>query len=370
MNFSTIDICAGIGGIRRGFELTGRFYNILSAENDKYASITYEHLFGEDPFDDITTEDFKQKVKALKYDVLMAGFPCQPFSRAGLKEGFNNDTKGTIFNHIAYLIEISRPKAIFLENVDHLVTHYKGQTFKKIIHVLEEKLNYKIIGVYRDSNGQITYNTRDFIRNSRYFGVPQNRPRTYIIGFDRCYFGQKVDYLNSELPKEGYNLNYKDINDILDKGVPLRYYLSSGYYNTLKKHKEREKGRGNGFGFKIINEANIEQPIANTLLATGGSGKERNLIIDVIDGVAGKTVPGKKSGINNDCVRTLTPNEWGKLQGFVNYAFINENKKDTFSFPKEVSVTQQYKQLGNSVTIPVIQSMAEYMLECFEKLSN
>ena len=370
MRFSTIDICAGIGGIRRGFELTGKFNNILSAENNKYACITYKHLFGEDPFNDITTDKFKRKVKELKYDVLMAGFPCQPFSRAGLKEGFSNDTKGTIFNHIAHMIELSKPKAIFLENVDHLVTHQKGETFKKIICILEKELNYRIIGVCKDKDGGISYNTNDFIRNSKNFGVPQNRPRTYIIGFDRCYFGEKVNYLNSYPPKEGSYLNYIDINDVLDKEVPLRYYLSSGYYNTLIKHKEREKKRGNGFGFKIINEVNIEQPIANTLLATGGSGKERNLIIDVRDGVAGKMVPRKKSGINKDCVRTLTPNEWGKLQGFVNYAFINKDNEDTFSFPKEISVTQQYKQLGNSVTIPVIQSMAEFILECFEKLGD
>lgn len=369
MKFSTIDLCAGIGGIRKGFELTGKFFNVLSAENDKYACMTYKHLFGDDPFNDIATEDFKKKVKDLKYDILMAGFPCQPFSRAGLKEGFSNDTKGTVFYHIASIIKISRPKAIFLENVDHLVTHQKGQTFKTIIHILEKELNYKIIGVNNNNkSGEITYNTRDFIRNSRYFGVPQNRPRTYIIGFDRKYFGEKVNKLNNELPKEGNYLQYKDIYDILDEDVPLRYYLSSGYYNTLIKHKEREKNKGNGFGFKIINDSLTEHPIANTLLATGGSGKERNLIIDIREGIAGKMVSSKKTGLNEDCIRMLTPNEWGKLQGFINYAFMNQHKDDTFSFPDDISDAQQYKQLGNSVTIPVIQVMADFILESFKML--
>ena len=131
--FRTIDLCAGIGGIRRGFELTGFFRNVLSAEKDAWACKTYEHIFGENPNNDVTCQDFKLLVERTPYDVLLAGFPCQTFSRVGLEEGFENEEKGKIFHHIAEIIERTRPCAFLLENVDHLVTHDKGSTFKFII---------------------------------------------------------------------------------------------------------------------------------------------------------------------------------------------------------------------------------------------
>lgn len=368
MPYTTIDLCAGIGGIRRGFELGAGAINLLSAENDIYASRTYEHLFGDNPFNDITNENFKNQVEDLEYDILMAGFPCQTFSRAGLQEGFDNTTKGIIFNHIAEIIRRTRPKAIFLENVDHLVTHQKGQTFATIINKLENDLNYKIMGVTRDINGEVKYNPKDFIRNSKKFGVPQNRPRTYIMGFDRSYFGTEVNQLCRELPKEGRHIYYEDIFEILEDNVPLRYYLSQGYFNTLINHRDRENQKGNGFGYRILNEEGQEHPIANTILATGGSGKERNLILDPRDGIAGQMVSNKQSGLNDRCVRMLTPTEWGRLQGFINFAFVNEAGEDRFSFPPNISIAQQYKQFGNSVTIPTIQCMAEFMVECLEQL--
>ena len=142
--------------------------------------------------------------------------------------------------------------------------------------------------------------------------------------------------------------------------------MSQGYLETLEKHAIREKNKGNGFGYRIVNLENIEHPIANTILATGGSGKERNLILDKTNGkkYAGKMYGQKQTPINNKFVRVMTPMEWGKLQGFVNYAFINKKTgEDTFTFPSEVSDTQQYKLFGNSVTIPVIEQMASIILE-------
>lgn len=166
------------------------FTNVLSAEVDKWACMTYEHMFGENPENDLTSEAFKNTVEQTPYDILLAGFPCQTFSRVGLGEGFENEEKGQIFFHIADIIKRTRPCAFFLENVDHLVTRDKGATFRRILDVLETELKYKIVGVEQLEDGELSYNSKCFIRNSRDFGVPQNRPRTYIIGFDRERYSQ------------------------------------------------------------------------------------------------------------------------------------------------------------------------------------
>ena len=369
MKYKTIDLCAGIGGIRRGFELTGRFENVLSAENDAFACIMYKHLFGEDPQNDVTSEEFKRKVEETEYDVLLAGFPCQAFSRAGDELGFEDKTKGTIFFHLVDIIKRTHPKVVFLENVDNLVRHNNGDTFETIINCLEKELDYKVVGVDGcvGLTDAITYNPRAFIRNSKNFGIPQNRPRVYIIAFSREYYGSAVDAVNNNMPEYGEETIYNDLNEVLQYGAEDRYYLSSGYFDTLIKHKKREHDKGNGYGYRIVNAPGIEKPIANTIMATGGSGKERNLIIDWQDDIPNKEVLGKKSPLNSECVRNMTPDEWGKLQGFINYAFI-ENGVDTFSYPENLSDAQKYKQFGNSVTIPVIKKMAEFILECLDRL--
>lgn len=364
--FRTIDLCAGIGGIRRGFELTGLFRNVLSAENDAWACKTYEHIFGENPSNDVTSEDFKILVERTPYDVLLAGFPCQTFSRVGLEEGFENEEKGKIFHHIAEIIKRTRPCAFLLENVDHLVTHDKGATFKFIIEELEVRLKYKVIGVSHNENGEPIYASKDFIRNSRNFGVPQNRPRTYIIGFDRERFcPELLTLLPTQLPRERAQRIYNDLNDLLERNVEAKYYMASGYLETLKRHRERQEGKGNGFGYRVINGDGITSPIANTLLATGGSGKERNLIYDPREGIGGTEIKGKKTPLNNEGIRVMTPTEWGKLQGFINYAFLDENGIEGFSFPDGIPNAQLYKQFGNSVTIPAIEEMARFIAECF-----
>ena len=188
MPLRTIDLCAGIGGIRKGFEMTGQFENVLSAEIDRFACMTYEHLYNENPYNNLTSDEFKNRVEGIEYDVLLAGFPCQTFSRAGREAGFDDEEKGIIFNHIAEIIERTRPRGIFLENVDNLIRHDGGNTMRTIIERLEVTLNYKVIGVFYDDDGQPVYDGRVFVRNSRYFGVPQNRPRTYIMAFDKEYY--------------------------------------------------------------------------------------------------------------------------------------------------------------------------------------
>lgn len=370
MPFNTIDLCAGIGGIRKGFEMTGHYHNVLSAEIDRYACLTYEHLFGDNPWNDITTDAFKKSVAKTPYDVLLAGFPCQTFSKAGLEEGFDNQEKGIIFNHIAQIIERTRPRAIFLENVDNLIRHDEGRTIQIIINRLEVELNYKVIGVHYDNSGLPRFDGRDFVRNSRHFGIPQNRPRTYIMGFDRHRYGKKaVEYLPDILPDHNDLHLYNDLNDLLEFGAEPSFYMSSGYLNTLINHRIRQKNKGYGFGYIVVNKPGINHPIANTIMATGGSGKERNLVYDPQEGIANAVIPTKASPLNDKGIRFMTPREWGKLQGFIGYAFV-ENGIDTFSFPQSISNCQKYKQFGNSVTIPVIETMARFMTNCFKELGE
>ena len=169
--YRVIDLCAGIGGIRRGFERSLGAETVLSAEIDDYACKTYEHLFGQNPKNDLTTDEFKALVAEADYEILLAGFPCQTFSRVGLGEGFGCEEKGQIFFHISDIIERTRPAAFFLENVDNLVTRDKGRTFRTIINELEIKLKYKVIGVTITEDGTPSYVSKDFIRNSRAFGV-------------------------------------------------------------------------------------------------------------------------------------------------------------------------------------------------------
>lgn len=367
--YKTIDLCAGIGGIRQGFYMTGAFENVLSAEIDEYAAKTYEHLYGEKPLSDLTSEEFKKVIKESEYDVLLAGFPCQTFSSAGLKKGFNDETKGTIFFHIADIIRRTRPKAVFLENVENLLIHNSGKTMETIVRVLEEDLNYKIIGVQKKADGEYEYSRESFLRNSKYFGVPQNRPRVYIMAFDRGLYGSRIELLKDSLPFDsGTKIAFESLDDVLEKDVPINYYLSSDYLETLKRHKNAQNKKGNGFGFCVVNDSKRKEKISNTILATGGSGKERNLVYQPREDYAGKKIPSKRSPINEEGIRVMTPNEWGRLQGFIGYGFVVDGK-DLFSFPEGLSDAQKYKQFGNSVSIPVIKSMAEFMLECFKTLN-
>ena len=370
MKYKTIDLCAGIGGIRKGFELTGSFENVLSAEVDPFAAATYKHLYHEDPTNDITSDEFKQVVDSVEYDVLLAGFPCQTFSRIGKQLGFRDTTRGTLFFDIADIISRTKPRAVFLENVENLVSHDGGNTIETIIKTLEDELEYRVIGVTLDEGGNYKYNRSSFIRNTKDFGLPQNRPRAYIMAFSKEKYGKAIKLLNQQLPTGNEHTIYKDIFAILDTNVDDKYYMAQGYLDTLKRHKERNNKKGNGFGYCVVNQKKEAHPIAYTILATGGSGKERNLIYQPKDDIAGKMIGTRKTGLNSEGIRIMTPNEWGRLQGFVGYAFVDKDGNDSFSFPGGTTDGQKFKQLGNSVSIPVIETMADFMLGCFKILEE
>ena len=368
MKYKIIDLCAGIGGIRRGFELTGRCENVLSCEVDKFACKTYEHLYGENPLNDISSKKFKSLISNVDYDILLAGFPCQSFSSVGKREGFKDVLRGTIFFHIAEIIEKTRPKAFLLENVEGLISHDKGKTFKTIVETLLFQLNYHIIGIQKNLVGDGFYFERkNIVLNAKNFGLPQNRPRVYLVGFDEKRYENSLKNLKFKvLPqKRRKKAIFNDLKDVLEKNVDNKYYLSQGYLESLKKHKSKQKSKGNAFGYEIVNTD--EKSIANALLASGGSGKERNLIYDPRNGISGINVKNKKTPLNSEGIRIMTPNEWAKLQGFLGYGFKSEND-EAFSFPDDISDTQKYKQLGNSVAIPVVREIAGRIVESLDYL--
>ena len=353
--YKTIDLFSGLGGIRRGYELTGRFHNVLSADIDKYACEVYRHLYNEDSYNDVTSEEFKNKVENTDYDVLLGGFPCQAFSIAGLQKGFADETRGTLFFDIADIIKRTNPKSFMLENVEGLLKHEKGNTFKTIIKVLDE-LNYKVVGV-DIKNGEVIYNAKDLVRSTKDFGIPQKRARIFIMGFRKDII--PMNYVFPNLPDHSDTKIYNNLYDLLEEKVDSKYYLSDKLLTTLKNHRASHASVNSGFGYIVVNEG--ENPVSNTIMATGGSGKERNLIRQYVKEYDNLLV-GRGNKINNEGIRNMTPTEWGKLQGFINYGFV-ENGVDKFSFPKGISDTQQYKLFGNSVSIPVIKAMAEYMIE-------
>ncbi len=321
--FRAADLFAGIGGIRLGFELTfkDQIIFVYANEINPYSCQTYEANFGDTPFGDITKVNPKD---IPDFDILLAGFPCQAFSIAGKKRGFN-DTRGTLFFYLAEVLRIKRPDAFLLENVKNLKNHDKGRTFQVIRDILTKDLKYNI---------------HFKILNAKNFGVPQNRERIYIVGFR--------NNLKFKFPK---NLDIPvKIDDILEDKVKKSYYLSHEYLTGLKNHRARHEAKGNGFGYEV----RPREGIANAIVV-GGMGKERNLVRDVILPNAWKQEGDDIQLRNEEGIRKMTPREWARLQGF----------PDSFKFP--VSMTQSYKQLGNSVAIPVIKEIA---LEMKKSLNN
>jgi DNA (cytosine-5)-methyltransferase 1 len=287
------------------------------------AKKTYEANFGEIPFGDITKEEIKQFIPD-EFDVLCAGFPCQAFSIAGKRGGFE-DTRGTLFFDVAEIIKRKQPKAIFLENVKGLINHDKGKTLKTVLHVLREVLGYFV--------------PYPQVLNAKDFGVPQNRERIFIVGF-RADLG--IDRF--EYPKPlNQHTTFRDVKE--RNPVSVKYYLSETYLNTLVNHKKRHESRGNGFGYEII----TDDGIANAVVC-GGMGRERNLVYD--PGIEDFTpVTHIKGAVNRQCIRRMTPREWARLQGF----------PDNFIIP--VADASAYKQFGNSVAVPVIQAVASEIIK-------
>ncbi|MEY4322301.1 MAG: hypothetical protein RL410_82 [Actinomycetota bacterium] len=318
--FTFIDLFAGIGGMRIAFQnLGGRC--VFSSEWDRFAQTTYSTNFGELPFGDITqisTSDIPS------HDVLVAGFPCQAFSIAGKRGGFE-DTRGTLFFDVARIIKDKKPKAFLLENVKGLMNHDGGRTIDTILRTLREDLGYFV--------------PDPRIMNAKHFGVPQNRERVFIVGFKSKAAADRFQYPN----KSGKE---HSISEILEtKAVGAKYYLSDRYLQTLIDHKERHATKGNGFGYNILKNSDV----ANAIVV-GGMGRERNLVVDKKQK---NLIPTTKiqGSVNTQGIRRLTPREWARLQGF----------PDNYLIP--VSDAQAYKQFGNSVAVPAIGATAKQLLK-------
>lgn len=326
-----IDLFAGIGGIRLGFEnaFKENSETVFVSEWDLYAQKTYLANFQkpEKIAGDITKIDEKE---IPPFDVCLAGFPCQAFSLAGQRKGFNDNYKGicrgTLFLDVARICEYHKPKVIFCENVKGLVIHDKGRTFKVIKSTFE----------------QLGYNVFSQILNSKDFGVPQNRERIYIVAFRK-----DLNVENFLFPAA--TDSSKKIKDIIEeKPVSAKYYLSTTYIQTLIRHKARHEALGHGFGYEIRSLDGTAGAIV-----CGGMGRERNLIVDKRQTDL-TPVTHIKGTVNTDGIRKMTPREWARLQGFPD------------SFKLVLADTHLYKQFGNSVTVPVIQAIAEKIKEVLD----
>lgn len=328
----SIDLFAGIGGIRLGFDQAfgENIKTVFVSEWDEYAQKTYKANFVDD-FElngDITKIDEKD---IPNFDICLAGFPCQAFSLAGKRKGFNDDYKGmsrgTLFFDVIRICAEHKPKVIFCENVKGLTLHDGGRTLKIILETLK-------------SIGYVPFKS---VLNSKNFGVPQNRERIYIVAF-------REDIAPREFNFPETIDDAKRLKDIIEaKPVPVKYYLSDVYLETLKRHKARHEEKGHGFGYEIRSWEDVSGAIV-----CGGMGRERNLIIDKRQKILIPTTH-IKGEVNKEGVRKLTPREWARLQGF----------PDTFNLP--LADVHLYKQLGNSVTVPVIKEIA---LKIKEVLNN
>lgn len=296
-NFKYIDLFAGIGGMRIPFdELGGEC--VFTSEFDKYAQQTYEANFNEMPDGDIRNIDLEQ---IPKHDLLLAGFPCQAFSHAGLKKGFD-DTRGTLFFDIAKILKMHKPKAFLLENVKGLKSHDGGYTFKKII----------------DTLNSIGYQTLEHqVLNARDFGLPQNRERVFIVGF-----WKNTNFYFPKAPKTETRLG-----SILQKRVKDKYTISDKLWTSAIKRKERAISKGNGFSYKLFNRDSIYTSTLSARYYKDGL----EILVEQ----------------KNKNPRRLTPLEARRLQGF----------PDNFVIP--VSDTQAYKQFGNAVPVNVVREIAK-----------
>ena len=303
--FTFIDLFAGIGGMRIAFDKAGGRC-VFSSEWNKFSQKTYKTNFGDIPDGDIT----KIKAKDIpNHDILVGGFPCQPFSLAGVsskkalgrKHGFEDETQGTLFFDIVRIIREKKPKAFLLENVKNLKSHDKGKTFKVIMKKLQQDLEYDVHVKIVDASSV----------------VPQHRERIFIVGFKK-----PMDFKFPKMIDKRPTLA-----DILQKQVDEKYTLKDGTWNSLQRHKKKHQEKGNGFGFNLVTNT---KEIAKTLSARYYKDGAEILIAQ------------KK---NNP--RKLTPRECASLMGFPK------------SFKIEVSDNQAYRQFGNAVVVPVVKEIAK-----------
>ena len=339
--YRSIDLFAGIGGIRMGFEeaFGDEINTCFVSEWDLYAQKTYSANFSTPFVTDsagIKKTEIAGDITVIKeadipsFDICLAGFPCQAFSIAGQHQGFEDDyhgiCRGTLFLDVARICDYHKPKVIFCENVKGLTIHNRGRTFK-IIRQTFEDLGYKVF--YK-------------VLNSKDFGVPQNRERIYIVCFRDDIAPETFEFPTGCKGKSS-------IREILEDETPsVKYYLSTVYIDTLKKHKARHEAKGNGFGYQIRDLDGIAGAIV-----CGGMGRERNLIVD--DRLTDFTpVTHIKGEVNREGIRKMTPREWARLQGFPD------------NFKLELADTHLYKQFGNSVTVSVIREIAKKIKEVLD----
>lgn len=317
-NFTFIDLFAGIGGMRLAFEEAGGEC-VYSNEWNKFSQQTYMANFGDMPDGDIT----QVNADAIPdHDVLVAGFPCQPFSIAGVSKknslgratGFADKTQGTLFFDVCRILEAKRPKAFMLENVKNLCSHDKGKTFKVITESLNE-LGYEVF--YKVIDGQAF--------------VPQHRERIIIVGFDRERYGSFFDFEFNIIPKEPKPV----IADILEKEVSEKYTLSDKLWIYLQNYAAKHKAAGNGFGYGIAPLDGVSRTLSARYYKDGSE-----VLIE-------------QDGKNP---RKLTPRECARLQGF----------PDSFAIP--VSDTQAYRQFGNSVVVPLMAAVAKLIINKINEL--
>lgn len=305
-----IDLFAGIGGIRLGFEKAGAKC-VWSNDYDKHAAVTYTANFGEDDF---VLEDIKKipSSNIPDFDILCGGFPCQPFSIAGISKknslgrpnGFADQTQGTLFYEIVRIIKEKKPKAFFLENVKNLERHDRGRTFSVIKDTLES-LGYSFYHKVIDAKAV----------------VPQHRERIFMVGFRNRNLDFSFPEIRDKKPV---------IKDILEKDVPEKYTLTDHLWNYLQKYAEKHKAKGNGFGFGLVDFNNYSRTLSARYHKDGS---------EIL-------IPQK-----NNNPRKLTPRECARLQGF----------PDTFKIP--VSDTQAYRQFGNAVAVPIIELIAKEIVK-------
>lgn len=321
--FKFIDLFAGIGGMRLAYEHAGG-QCMYSSEWNKYSQKTYFANFGELPDGDITKVDARS---IPDHDILVAGFPCQPFSIAGVSKkkslgratGFEDKTQGTLFFDVCRILKAKRPAAFMLENVKNLKSHDKGNTFKVIMDSLNE-LNYEVFTAILDGQHY----------------VPQHRERILIVGFNRERFGNHIDFSFDITPAEPKPV----LNDILlpEADVESKYTLSDKLWGYLQNYAAKHKAKGNGFGYGLAPRDGITRTLSARYYKDGSE-----ILIEQ---------PGKNP-------RRLTPRECARLMGY----------PDTFKIP--VSDTQAYRQFGNSVVVPLMADVADLVVDkMFELKKN
>ena len=309
--FKFIDLFAGIGGFRMAFQNIGGKC-VFTSEWDKFSQKTYEANYGEVPFGDITKVN---ENLIPDHDILLGGFPCQPFSIAGVSKknslgkahGFKDETQGTLFFDIVRILETKRPKAFLLENVKNLVSHDKKRTFKIIKGTLEE----------------LGYSIHAKVLDGKHF-VPQHRERIFIVGFDKKVYKGEESFEFPELPKANHILE-----DILQPEVDEKYTLSDKLWNYLQAYAAKHKAKGNGFGFGLADFEGITRTISARYYKDGS---------EILIPQEGKNP------------RRLTPRECARLQGY----------PEEFIIP--VSDNQAYRQFGNSVVMPLVEFLGKEII--------